>query len=133
MRKNARHRHRIAAGAVAQLSRQSINGAVAAAKMAALQNSVCDFDFQVEIGFFWCGNFTEIFVSVNFLFKLTELHSAFRVFTPKLFQRAALVKYGWKLFSYPELGCRLVLHNCEVSSQTLFRQFIIENRNSVWS
>jgi hypothetical protein len=53
--------------------------------MAALQDSACDFDFQVKIGFFWSGHVLEIFFArVNFMFNLAEFTGALRVLFPKL-------------------------------------------------
>jgi hypothetical protein len=47
--KNAGNNHRVAAGTVTQAACHSVNATFAIAKMAVLQNSVCDFNLQVKI------------------------------------------------------------------------------------
>jgi hypothetical protein len=52
--------------------------------MAALQDSACDFDFQVKIGFFGSEHVLEVFLTrVHFLFNFAKFTGALRVFFPK--------------------------------------------------
>jgi hypothetical protein len=81
--------------------------------MAALQDSACDLDFQVEIGLFWCGDFVEILAQVNFVFELNELFRAMGVLFPKRFY--GIVELGWEHLGYDEFCWFLILHNGEVS------------------
>jgi hypothetical protein len=114
--KNTGNNYCVATFAVTQPVCHSVNATPATAKMAALQDSACDFDFQVKIGFFWSEHVLEIFLArVNFMFNLAEFFSALRMLFPEFFQRIIFIEFGWTLFGYAELRQFFVPHDSEVS------------------
>jgi hypothetical protein len=94
--------------------------------MTTAEDPVCNFDFQVQVRLFWSYHFFNVsLLIVDLSLNSAEFLRKASVFLPEFLRRIVFVEFCLKLSSYHKFRRAPVLHDSEVSGQTLPAQFIV--------